>query len=363
MTGRRSGAAGISKKVWIVFLFGFLIVSAVISAVVTAGFGSTDVGLKEVWRVLCDHLLLDDRALNAGEIPSTHFRIVWQIRIPRTLFAMLVGAGLSIAGASMQALVRNPIADPYILGVSSGASAGAAAALLLPIPFLAGAHQTAAFAFAGALGSAALVFTLAKRAGGGQLQPVTMLLSGTAVNAVMSAFTSFLVFRARSPESIAAVYNWQMGSIAAAQWKTLALPAASVLAGTLVFTLMGGRFNMLMMGDEDAAALGLRVRPFRTGMFVVCSVVVASLVSVTGVIGFVGLVVPHTVRLLARTSDNRIVMPMSAVLGSIFVLWSDAAARSSFGAAEMPIGIVTALVGAPFFVFLLLKNGYGGSRA
>lgn len=348
------------KTAWYIFLFVFLIAAVAASMLITVSIGSTELSLEEVYSIFYDHLFHSDAQLNAGAFPITHFKIVWQIRLPRTIFALLVGAGLSICGAAMQALVLNPIADPYVLGVSSGASAGASLALLAPVTFLEGQHQTTAYAFAGALLAAFIVYFFAKKAGGGKLQPVTLLLSGTAVNAVMSAITSFLIFRAKSPESIAAVYNWQMGSISAAQWRTLLMPAIFVALGLLVFTLMGARFNMMMMGDEDAAAMGLRVKLFRTVMFIVCSVVVASLVSITGIIGFVGLVVPHVVRLISRTSDNRIIMPMSALLGAVFIMWADAFARSFYGAVELPIGIVTAFIGAPFFMFLMIKNGYGG---
>ena len=351
------------KKFWLTALFVFLAAAVAVSVVVTVSFGSTsELRLPEVYAILYDHLFANDGRVNAGVFPATHFKIVWQIRLPRTVFALLVGAGLSVCGAAMQSLVLNPIADPYVLGISSGASAGAALALLAPISFLAGQRQTTAFAFLGALFSAFTVYTLAKKAGGGKLQPVTLLLSGTAVNAVMSAITSYLIFRAKSPESIAAVYSWQMGSISAAQWKSLAMPAIFVTVGTVVFTLLGSRFNIMMMGDEDAAAMGLRVRLFRSTMFLLCSLVVASLVSITGIIGFVGLVVPHVARLISRISDNRIIIPMSALLGAVFILWADAFARCAFGAVELPIGIVTAFIGAPFFMFLMIRSGYGGSR-
>ena len=351
-----------TKKLWHTFLFVALAALALFSLIYTVSIGSTELPFSEVYAVIRDHLFHQDARLKAGEFLSTHFKIIWQIRLPRTIFALLVGAGLSICGAAMQSLVLNPIADPYVLGVSSGASAGAAFALLAPISFMEGQHQTTAFAFFGALFAAFVVYFLAKRAGGGKLQPVTLLLSGTAVNAVMSAITSYLVFRAKSPESIAAVYNWQMGAISAAQWRTLKLPAITVAIGIAVFTAMGSRFNMMMMGDDDAAAMGLRVRLFRSVMFIFCSIVVASLVSITGIIGFVGLVVPHVVRLLSGTSDNRIVMPMSALFGASYIMWADAFARSFFGAVELPIGIVTAFIGAPFFMFLMIKNGYGGRR-
>lgn len=337
-----------------------LIAALIFSIIYTISIGSTDISFRSVFGIMKDHLFQNGRELEGGRWEMRFFQIVWNIRLPRVLFSVLCGAGLAICGAVMQALVLNPIADPYVLGISSGASAGAAWALLMPLPFFGGQYQTTVMAFLGAMFSAFIVYYMAKKAGGGRLQPVTMLLSGTAVNAVMSAVTSYLIFRAKSPESIAAVYNWQMGSLAAAQWKTLMLPAVGTVGGVIVFTVCGSRFNMMMMGDEDAAAMGLRVKWFRTLMFLVTSVVVASLVSVTGIIGFVGLVVPHVVRLIARTSDNRLVIPLSALLGSIYLVWADALARSAFGAAELPLGIITAFVGAPFFMFLMIKNGYGG---
>ena len=348
-------------RTWHTILFIALSVLLVFTAIYTVSIGATELPFNEVYEVIADKVFNHGEKIQAGVFEMSHFKIIWQIRLPRTLFAMCVGAGLAICGAAMQSLVLNPIADPYVLGVSSGASAGAAIALLAPITFLAGQRQTTFFAFFGALTAAFVVYFLAKRAGGGKLQPVTLLLAGTAVNAVMGAITSYLVFLARSPEGIAAVYNWQMGAISAAQWKTLAIPAAFVVVGTTAFTVMGSRFNMMMMGDEDAAAMGLRVRLFRSVMFIVVSVVVASLVAITGIIGFVGLVVPHVVRLFSRTSDNRIVMPMSSLFGASYIMWADAYARSVHGAAELPLGIVTAFIGAPFFMFLMIRNGYGGS--
>ena len=352
------GLKGRRRRLRGLLLFPALSAALLVSAVWTISIGSADIPAGEVFAILKDHLLQGGRELSAGQWSEAHFQIVWNIRLPRVLFGAVCGAGLALCGGVMQALVLNPIADPYILGISSGASAGAAWALLMPLPLFAGQHQTMLAAFAGALISAGIVYGMARAAGGGRLQPVTLLLSGTAVNAVMSAVTSFLIFLAKSPESIAAVYNWQMGSVAAAQWKTLALPAAAVLLGGGGFVLCAGRFNLMMMGDDEAAALGLRVKGFRTGMLLLCSVMVASLVSVTGVIGFVGLVVPHVVRLLAGSSDNRVVLPLSGLLGAVYLMWADTLARSGFGAAELPLGVITAFVGAPFFLFLMLRSGW-----
>ena len=295
----------------------------------TIHIGSTEIPIKEVFEICMDQFFYGGEGLKAGKWSVPHFQIVWNIRLPRVLFGLLCGA---------------------------------ACALLLPISLLSGPFQTTAAAFLGALLSAGTVYFMAKTAGGGMIRPVPLILSGTAVNAVMSAVTSFVIFLAKSPESIAAVYNWQMGSIAAAQWKNLALPAAGVLSGTVIFTVCSRYFDMMMMGDEDAAALGLSVKHFRSLMFGFCSIVVASLVSVTGIIGFVGLVVPHMARILSGTSTNRVIIPLSALGGGIYLIWADALARSLFGAAELPLGIVTAFAGAPFFLYLMIRNGYGGGN-
>ncbi len=351
-----------AQRIWGALLFPALAALLAFSVVAAISIGSTPIPLGEVYGLLKDQLFGAGRELAAGLWSRPHYQIIWNIRLPRVLFAALCGAGLALCGGAMQSLVLNPVADPYILGISSGASAGAAWALLAPLPAFGGQYQTTVMAFAGALASSFTVYFMAKTAGGGHLRPVTLLLSGTAVNAVMSAVTNLLIFLAKSPESIAAVYNWQMGSLASAQWSTLPLPLAGVGAGCVLFTLCGGSFDLLMMGDEDAAALGLAVKRFRAGMFLLCSIVVASLVSVTGIIGFVGLVAPHVTRLLARTSSNRLVLPLSALLGAIYLVWADTLARTLFGGAELPIGIITAFVGAPFFLVLLVRSRKGGER-
>jgi len=341
-------------------LFPILIVVLFLSLLLVIANGSTKIPLSEVYGILSDQIFHGGKELEAGIWSRPGYQIIWNIRLPRALFGALCGAGLALCGAVMQALVLNPIADPYILGISSGASSGAACALLLPLPFFHGQYQTTIMAMLGALLSSALVYTMAKFAGGGKLRPVTLLLSGTAINAVMSATTSFLIFIAKSSESIAAVYNWQMGSLASAQWTTLLVPAFGVLFGVLVCIFQAGNLNLMMMGDEDAAAMGLCVKHFRLGMFVVCSIIVASLVSVTGIIGFVGLVVPHIVRLLIKSSNNRYVLPLSAMLGAIYLMWADSVARTAFGAVELPIGIITAFAGAPFFLYLMIRKNHGG---
>lgn len=349
-----------THKTKVVLLFSFLVVFLLFSVVYTIGIGSTDIPLSTVYGILRDKIVNGGRAIEAGIYSTPHYQIIWNIRLPRVIFGVLCGMGLAMCGAVMQALVLNPIADPYILGISSGASAGAAWALLMPMPFFAGQYQVTFTAMIGALLSTFLVYTMAKAGGRGKLQPIAMILSGTAVNAVMSAVTSLLIFMAKSHESISAVYNWQMGSLASAQWNTIYIPFAGVAAGFIIFSASGKNLNIVMMGDEDAMALGINLKNFRTFMFIICSLVVSSLVSVTGIIGFVGLIIPHIIRLIIKSSNNIIIIPLSAFAGSVYMVWTDAIARSLFGTAELPLGIITAFIGAPFFLYLMIKRNYGG---
>ena len=189
------------------------------------------------------------------------------------------------------------------------------------------------------------------------MNPVSLILSGTAISAIMSAITNLLIFIAKNRESIASVYYWQMGSIASAEWRTLPLPAIATIAGVIILISQASKFNLLMMGEEEAAALGMKVKRFRLSMMAVVSLVVASLVSVTGIIGFVGLVIPHIVRLIARSSNNKAILPLSVVTGAVFLVWADTVARSLLGT-EIPLGIITAFTGAPFFVYLMVKKRY-----
>jgi iron complex transport system permease protein len=335
-----------------------LIVLLLLSIVLTVSIGSARIPVDTVYRILTDRLFFGGRGLAEGLYKNSSFQIVWNIRFPRVLMGMAAGSGLAICGAAMQSLLLNPIADPYILGVSSGASAGASLSLLFPISVFVGGSQVTIFAMIGAVGASLLVYAMSLAGGGGRVHSVTLLLSGMAVNAMMTAVTSLLIFLAKSNEGIAAVYNWQMGSIASAQWKSLLLSILSVSAAAVVFIMKYRDFNLIMMGEDEANALGLKVNQFRLLMALFITLVIASLVSVTGIIGFVGLIVPHMARFLCRTSNNKTIFSYSVVIGAIFLIWADALSRSGFGAAELPIGIVTAFVGGPFFLYLMIKKNY-----
>lgn len=339
-----------NRKYLLIFV---LLIILLFSVGYAISFGSTQLTISDVYGVILNKVysvIKNDESLI--DLTPT-FQIVWNIRLPRVVFGLLCGIGLSVAGCIIQSLVHNPIADPYILGISSGASAGDAVSLLLPIQFFYTQYQTTFFAFGGALLSSFLVYSITMKSNTGKLAPTTLILSGIAINAVMSALTNLLIFLSKSQEGIAVIYNWQMGSLAAAQWNSIPLPFVCIFVGVVICLKLSKQLNIIMMGDEDAVALGVNVNKIKIILFITCAFMTAALVSVTGIIGFVGLVIPHVSRILLSTSDNRYIIPISALIGSIYLIWADVIARSAFGFAELPIGILTAIIGAPFFMYLL----------
>jgi iron complex transport system permease protein len=271
------------------------------------------------------------------------------------VLAVLVGAALSVVGAVLQTLVRNPLADPFLFGITSGASTGAVLFVLLGVSFGATAGLTVG-AFAGALVSLAAVLLLASGAGG--LSPLRVLLAGVAVAYVLAAVTSLLVFVAASAGQDGAfrqVLFWTLGGLGGARWSILTLPLAAVVVGLVVLLASARTLNVLLTGDDSAASMGVDVARTRLVLFVLCALMTAVAVAVAGGIGFVGLLVPHGVRLLVG-SDHRRVLPLCAVVGGTYLVLADLAARTVVAPQELPIGILTALTGAPLFFFLLRRR-------
>ncbi|MGH3998453.1 MAG: FecCD family ABC transporter permease, partial [Pseudonocardiaceae bacterium] len=263
---------------------------------------------------------------------------------------------LAVVGTALQALVRNPLADPYVFGITSGASVGATAVLIFGVTIV-GQQSVSAAAFLGAVVAFALVLVLARLGGG--LSPARLILAGVAVAYTMSALTSFLVFMARttSDQGIAqAVLFWLLGSLGGARWDQLGIPAVAVVCGTALLVLQARSLNALLVGDETAATLGVDPRRFRGQLFVLCALLTGVIVAVAGGIGFVGLMVPHTVRMLVG-ADHRRVLPVAMLLGATFLIWADVLARTVASPLELPIGIVTALFGTPFFVLIMRQRG------
>jgi iron complex transport system permease protein len=332
---------------------GVLFVLLALSVVLSVGFGAEPLAPRIVVDVL-EHRLV------GGAADPTWDAIVWDIRVPRTLLAVVVGAGLAVAGAGIQTLVRNPLADPYLLGVSSGASVGATAVITTGLFAGAGLWALSLGALAGALGAALLVFGIAMAQGG--LTPLRLVLTGTVLSSAFSAFASFLVFRSSDPQAAQSVLFWLLGSLSGAAWDQLLLPTATVVVVSGLLLAGSGWLDALAAGPDTAAALGVPVGVLRNVLFVVLAALVGVLVAVAGGIGFVGLVLPHIARLLVG-ARHRAVLPVAALSGALFLVWVDVAARVVVRPTEVPLSVVTGLIGAPIFLLLLGRRTYrfGGS--
>jgi iron complex transport system permease protein len=278
--------------------------------------------------------------------------IVLDLRLPRVLTAMVVGAGLAVAGTALQGLFRNPLADPYVLGTASGAALGAAVAVLIPVRGVVLEFGLLhGLAFAGALGAVALVYNLARTSG---LAPLTgLLLTGYAVGSLLAAGLAMSMYL--SGAGLRQIFAFLLGGFAAASWTRLAVAGPLIVAGSVAIVLRARSLNGLLLGDEAAAHLGIEVRRERALLLGLASLVTAAAVAVSGLVGFVGLVVPHVVRLLVGPSA-RLVLPLSALFGASLLASADLAARIL---GEIPVGVVTATIGAPFFLALLRRTRAG----
>ena len=339
-------------------LFIILIAAVVLSVMLSVSIGQVSIPLQQSFWVLIQEI-------TGGQLGSTveisnalYTDIIWQIRFPRVLLAMVIGAGLALCGTVMQASVQNPLADPYILGISSGAALGATFSIMLgfSVGGLLGEFGVASWAFIGALGAAALVLGLAGI--GGKTSSVKLVLAGTVINALCNALSNFIIYFAKNAEGIRSVSFWTMGSLASAEWKTLPFISVIVIV-TIVFFLFQSRvMNTMLMGEETAVTLGVNLDFYRRLYMVISSIITGILVSTCGIIGFVGLIVPHIVRSVVG-SDHKRLVPTSILFGSLFMIWTDFFARTVVPNGELPVGIVTSLLGAPVFMYMLIKKSYG----
>ncbi|MCY0935811.1 FecCD family ABC transporter permease [Streptomyces sp. H34-S4] len=281
--------------------------------------------------------------------------IVWDVRIPRVLLGAVVGAGLAVAGTVLQALVRNPLADPFLLGASSGASAGAVLVIVFGAGLLGFAGEAAVplAAFAGSMGALVSVHAMARR--GGAMTTGRLILAGVAVQYVLSALTSLILVLAARPDQIRSVLFWTLGGLGGARWGELALPAGALLLGTGLLIALARPLDLLLAGEEGAHTLGLDTGRFRAAVFVLTSLVIGVLVAYSGAIGFVGLMVPHAARMIVG-SGHRALLPVAALGGAVFLTLADLIARTAAAPEEIPVGVVTALVGGPFFLWMLCRS-------
>lgn len=325
---------------------GLAALGATVLAAVTIG--PADLAVAEVARSIAGHLGLG----RADGVPRLVDAIVWDLRLPRVLTAAAVGAGLALAGAVMQSLTRNALADPYLLGLSSGASLGAVAVLVLGVGLL-----LPVAAFAGAL--AALVATLALARTNGVLTPGRAVLAGLAISQLCAAGTSFVIFWTATGDSYREIISWLMGSLAGTTWTSVAISGVALVAVGAVLLASGVRLDAFAFGDTSAAALGIDVERTRWTLMTLVALLTGAMVAVSGAIGFIGLVLPHAVSVVTGPSHRRL-LPVAALAGAVFLIWADTAARTVFDPRELPVGIITALVGVPVFA-VLLRRGRGAS--
>lgn len=334
-----------------------LIALLVLSILLSASIGQVEIPLLDTFKILMDRLF-HVKLAGYAETPSAYFNVVWMIRFPRALIAAAVGIGLSLCGIVMQAAVENPLADPYILGISSGATLGATFALMVGVGTLPliGQASVSASAFAGALLASFLVLFFANI--GGHATGAKLVLSGTVINSMFSAFSNIMIYFANNAQALQNITFWIMGSTASATWSKVPAILVIVALTALFFLTQSNTLNLMLMGEEAATTLGINLTFWRRVYLIIASLITGILVSGCGMIGFVGLVIPHISRAIFG-ANHRVLTPYTILFGGIFMVLTDLLSRSLVSGSEVPVGIITAALGAPVFLYMLLKKDYG----
>ncbi|MHB1417938.1 MAG: FecCD family ABC transporter permease [Chloroflexota bacterium] len=328
---------------------GVLLVSMLLSATQ----GAVPVPAVTVWHVVLNQVpFLREVFWPAPSWTAAQEAVVLQIRLPRVLLAGVVGASLAVAGATYQGMFRNPLADPYLIGVTAGAGLGAILALALPLSSaLYGVGAVQWFAFAGALGTVAIVAMLARV---GNTTPLsTLLLAGIALGSLATAISSLIM--SVQQDKLHTMYAWLLGGFSLGGWQQVLAVLPHAALGIVVSNLCAGRLNVLQLDEEQAAQLGVNVERLKIVLLGAATLATAAAVSVSGLIGFVGLIVPHAVRLIWGP-NYRLLLPLSTLLGATFLVWADTLARTVLAPSELPVGVVTAICGAPFFLYILRQR-------
>ena len=330
------------------YLVLFLCIGLVISLFVAVSLGAVKINLSDTYQIITYQLF---HIGNIDQFAKSTIAIVWNMRSPRVIMGLIAGAGLALCGTVMQTTVNNPISEPYILGISAGATFGATLLIILGIKSFIGFG-----AFIGAVVATAAVIAIASI--GKKLTTTSLVLAGVVVNALFTSISNFIISVGANSDSIMSIKFWTMGSLTSSSWDSILLPFILVLVALLFFLTQYRVMNAMLMGDEVAITLGISLHVYRLIYMLVISFITGILVSSCGIIGFVGLITPHIARALVGTNHKK-VLPISVMLGSLFIIWADVLARCLLPDAELPIGIFTALVGAPFFVYIVIKNQKG----
>ena len=337
----------IKQKTWLFFaLFAALLLTVTLATAI----GAVAIPAGVTLRIFLSQLGIP--WIETGEVGRNTVAIVWSLRLPRVLLGVLIGASLALAGTTFQGLLRNPLADPFTIGVSSGAATGATIAIFLhQLNGLYFPHMIPFFAFSGAVLAIFFVYNLAKI--GGQVPVATLLLAGVVVSSFLSAVISLLMVFAG--ENMHGIFFWLSGGLMMRSWAEIGFVVPYLLLGSCILFAYARELNIFLLGEEAALHLGVRVEFTKKLLLVTASLVTAAAVSVSGMIGFVGLIIPHAVRMVSGP-DHRVLLPASALVGGIFLVWADVVARTAMAPQEIPVGIITAFIGAPFFIYLLRKK-------
>jgi len=323
-----------------------IILCLIILMVVVAfaiGIGQTYIDPQTVLTILLSPLLDTTQTWSSAEQT-----IITEIRLPRVILAASVGCGLAISGTALQSLFRNPMADPFILGISNGAALGATIIILYGTSILLGKYNLPFFAFTGSLITVAVVYQIART--GNKIPVNTLLLSGIAISAFLSAVTSFIMFTSNS--SLNHILFWMMGGLSGRGWDYVWMCLPFTLIGCALILMHCRDMNVMMFGEESAQYLGVNVEKIKKRLLITAAIITGAAVAVSGVIGFVGLIIPHIIRLIVGP-DHRVLLPVSAICGALFLVSADLVARIIIAPAEMPLGVITAMIGGPFFLYLL----------
>lgn len=316
--------------------------------------GTVKLPIEEIYAAVAEQFTSGRGIEDVGQGPVHD--IVWLLRLPRLLLAALVGCGLAVCGVIMQAIVKNPLADPYILGISSGASLGATSAILLGIGAWMGPNFVGIAAFLGAFAISLAVLFISNL--GGRSNSMKLLLAGMALSSVCGAFSSFIVYFANNKEGIQTITYWMMGSLAGAQWDELIVIAPIIISASLFFWTQSRVLNLMLLGDESAITMGTDLHAYRQWYLLISSLIVGFAVYSAGMIGFVGLIVPHVIRMFVGPDHKRL-LPAAALVGAIFLVIADGLCRVIIPHTELPIGILISMIGAPSFIYLMIKRTYG----
>ncbi|MDP4098784.1 iron ABC transporter permease [Paenibacillus sp. P96] len=327
---------GFRKKIsWKLFIIGLFLILAILSVMISLGFGAVSVDVRSILSILF------------GGTDSEYYTIIWNIRLPRTLVAVFVGINLALSGALLQGVMRNPMADPHIIGVSSGAGLFGTTMLLV---FPAFSHLLIPIAFLGALASALLIYLLAWDKG---VSPMRIILAGVAASAFLNSGVSALY--TFYSDRIQGAVSFMVGNLSAKSWGHVEIIVPYSLIGVTLALLSAQRMNVLLLGDAESKSLGLNTEGYRLWFIAISALLAASAISIVGLLGFVGLIVPHAARLIVG-NDYRILLPASALLGVTVLCLSDTIGRVAFAPIELPVGIIMGVIGAPFFLYLLRKK-------